>query len=268
MKKTVLMLALLLGLTSFCHAQTQDYIRFVPGERPNTGQLQTAVESFERNGITVDLYGVVHMADEEYYKVIQHDLDQYDTVLYEGIKQGTTPNRETQTLNLIQNGMARLLGLQFQKDGIAYIGSNMVHADIDASTLERNLDGEQLSPLQGLFTPEQIENLKPIFTVLGALLNEYFKANPEIQSQMKFKFAQQISQADISAQLSPKMKKAIIDDRNQIVMDELKVQLKNKTKRRIAIFYGAGHNPDFAQRFLAQGWTRGAKTWRTAWRIR
>jgi hypothetical protein len=257
-----------MGFTSFSHAQTQDYIRLVEDRRTGTQQLQTAVESFTRNGVTVDLYGVVHMADQSYYQTIQRDLNQYDTVLYEGIRQGSQPNRETQTLNLVQSGMSRLLGLQFQKDGISYIGSNMVHADIDATTLERNLDGQQLSPLQGLFSPEQIESLKPIFTMLGSLLDEYFRQNPEIQGQLKLQFAQQISQTDISAQLPPQMKKAIIDDRNLIVMNELAVQLRDRTKRRIAIFYGAGHNPDFAQRLLAQGWTRGTKTWRTAWNIR
>lgn len=266
MKKVFFVLALLLGFTSFCHAQTQEYIRLVRGEYGS--ELQTAVETFERDGIIIDLYGAVHMADREYYRTVQRDLDQYDTVLYEGIKQDDTPNRETQSLNLVQNGMARLLGLQFQKDGISYIGSNMVHADIDASALEQSLDGQQLSPLSDLLTPEQMENLEPIFNALGSLVDEYFRANPQIRSQIKSQFAQQITQTDISKQLPPQMKKAIIDDRNQIVMNKLSMQLRDyPMKREIAIFYGAGHNPDFAQRLLAQGWTRGEKVWKTAWRI-
>jgi len=268
MKKFFLSLALLLGITTFANAQNQEYIRFQEGRKQGTGQLQVAVESFTKNGVTVDLYGVVHMADKEYYRSVQLDLNRYDSVLYEGIKQGATPNKETKTLNMVQTGMAKLFGLEFQKDGISYVGSNMVHADIDATTLERKLDGEKLSPLQGLFTPEQMDKIKPVLDVLGSLLDVYLKQNPQLQNELKFKFGQQLSQTDISAQLSPKMKKAIIDDRNQIVMNELSVQLRNAKNKRIAIFYGAGHNEDFAQRLTRLGWTRGVKVWKTAWNIR
>ena len=269
MKKFLSTLALFLAFAGACRAQTQDYIQLT--DNGWEAELQIAVESFTKDGITVDLYGVVHMADEEYYDSVQVDLDRYDTVLYEGIKQGTKPNRGTVGLNLLQKGMARILGLEFQKDGIAYIGTNMVHADIDVEALEESLDGQKISPLQKMFSPERIKRLKPIFDAMGPFLEEVIDGllaqQPELRNQLKLEFAKELAGTDISKALPEKMKKAIIDDRNEIVMGVLAEQLKNPKKKRIAIFYGAGHNPDFAQRLLAKGWTRGQKVWKTAWRI-
>ncbi len=257
-------LFLLLGTT----AGAQDYIRYRDGISERDGALQIAIESWTTpGGVTVDLYGVVHMADKDYYKRVQYDLDRYDSVLYEGIKKGDTPNKETQALGLVQGGMAKLMGLQFQKEGISYVSTNMVHADIDASSLERKLDGEKLSPFAGLISPEQIEQLKPFLGLLGKAFEAYSAANPDFQDGIKLKFAQQMASTDIEAQLSPKMRQAIIIDRNQIVMDVLNNRLRTTGDKKIAIFYGAGHNADFAKRFLALGYTRGSKRWLSAWTI-
>lgn len=271
MRNTIFITALLLFL-GISVSDGQEYIRYREGLTEQDGALQIAVESWTTpDGVTVDLYGVVHMADEGYYAAIQKDLDRYDSVLYEGIKKGDTPNKETKALNLVQSGMAGLLGLQFQKDGISYVGTNMVHADIDASTLERSLDGEKLSPLGGYVTPEQLEKLEPFIDAIktfgGRFYEEFTRQNPQFQDGLKLKFARQMAETDIEAQLSPKMRKAIIIDRNQIVMDALDVRLKTTGDKRISIFYGAGHNADFAKRFTARGYKRGKKRWMSAWTI-
>ena len=208
------------------------------------------------------------MADAGYYEQVQRDLDQYDTVLYEGVKQGDQPNKETIGLQAVQSGMARVLGLQYQKDGIAYVGTNMVHADIDASALERNLNGEKLTPFGGMISPEMVDRLKPFLELLGTFLDQWLASNPGIQNSLKHQFGSSMSQTDVSSQLPPNMKKAIIDDRNQIVMDVLAEQRRvNPHRKRIAIFYGAAHNMDFSRRLQAQGYTRGTRRWLTAWEI-
>ncbi len=59
----------------------------------------------------------------------------------------------------------------------------------------------------------------------------------------------------------------IISERNKRAMTVLKRELENGRKR-VAIFYGAGHLPDMAQRletdFQLQ---RGETTWLTAWKM-
>jgi len=268
MNKTVsIALSLLLLFGAAASGQDQDYIRFREGPTEQDGALQIAVETYTRNGVTLDLYGVVHMADEAYYQEIQRDLDQYDVVLYEGIKQGDTPNQETVGLNAVQAGMARLLGLQFQKEGIDYTRPNLVHADMDASTLEDSLDGESISPLGGIISPDLLEQLEPVLRIAGDLLDQYLEFNPEIRTTFKLQFAQQMAGTDVEDQLTPQMRQAIIIDRNQIVMDVLAEQERTTNNRTYAIFYGAGHNADFRQRLEDEGWTRGSKRWMTAWSI-
>ncbi len=144
----------------------------------------------------------------------------------------------------------------------------MVHADIDVSTLERKLGGQSV-PSQ--FAPKQLKRIKVFLDVLGAYVDLYFMQNPEVRRELKYAFARQLSNTDIEKQLSPKMRKAIITDRNQIVMNVLDEQLRKirvVKPVRIAIFYGAGHSPDFAKRLTARGWKRGTKVWKTAWNIR
>ena len=248
-------------------AQAEDYVRLEFGMGQQDGELQVAVESFEKDGITIDLYGVVHMADKSYFKSIQTDLATYDAVLYEGIKQGSNPNTETRGLNFVQKTMARVLGLTFQKDGIDYTGKNMVHADIDIDTLEKSLDGKKLSPLQELFSPEQLKSIEPFFDAFGGILDMIMESQPDFQNTLKMKLGTQLSETDIAEQLPPDMKKAIIDDRNQIVMDVLAEQLKTTKSKSFCFFYGAGHNPDFAERLRAQGYKATGKRWKTAWVI-
>ena len=246
---------------------TQDYIRFLPGATPEDGELQVAVESYTLHGVQVDLYGVVHMADRAYYESINRDFTAYDVVLYEGVRRGTEPNIETKGLNLIQQGMAKLLGVEFQMKEIDYSAPNMVHADIDIEALQERLGDQQLSPIDGLFSPAQIRQIEPLIQTLGGFLDTYLEANPEIRTRFKLQFAEQLSSTDIEAQLPPQMKQAILDDRNDIVMEALGQQLQDPVNRKIAIFYGAGHNPDFSRRFLRAGWNKGTKTWKTAWTI-
>jgi hypothetical protein len=64
------------------------------------------------------------------------------------------------------------------------------------------------------------------------------------------------------------MYKAIVIDRNQIVMDVLAREMRtNPNNKNIAIFYGAGHMQDFEQRFNALGYTKSSTRWMTAWSI-
>lgn len=157
MKKYLAILTMILGLSGI--SSGQEHIRFAQGENPEQdGALQIAVtEYIAPDGHKVTLYGVVHIADPAYYAEVQRELDQFDTVLYEGIKTGTMVNPETKILNIIQKGMGKLLGLSFQKDGIDYTRPNLVHADISADQLQESMDGQTLTPFGNL--PQETQEL-------------------------------------------------------------------------------------------------------------
>jgi len=268
MKQFLAAFALILGTTFAAYGQQEEHIRFLPGQTQNDGALQIAVTEFTKNNTKVTLYGVVHIADAAYYQQVQRDLDRYDSVLYEGVSTSQEPNGETKVLNTIQKLFGQVLGLTFQKDGISYIGSNMVHADISMPELQKSMGDEKLTPFGQYVKPGQLENLKPILDLASEFIKMYMDSNPQLRNSWKMQFATQLSQTDISSQLSPQMHKAIVVDRNKIVLRVLGEQMRDHPKKKnIAIFYGAGHNPDFVTRLTQDGWTQSGKRWMTAWNI-
>lgn len=265
MKRFLSALLLTLGLAGAAEAQ---HIRFVPGQTEQDGELQIAVTEYATpDGRRITLYGVVHIADPSYYEQVQRDLDQFDIVLYEGVKNGTTVNPETRLLNLVQKGMGKLLGLVFQKDGIDYTRPNLVHADIGADELQESLQGQPLTPLGNL--PEDTQQqITPLLEAVGPLLEQFLGQMEGLQGSLKAKMAQQISGADFHTMMSPEMYQSIVVQRNQIVMDVMAEQHENQpAKTNIAIFYGAGHMDDFVERFEALGFQQTSQRWMTAWRI-
>jgi len=267
-------IALLLGMgTAFGQDQ---YIRYRPGANTQTdGALQIAVEEWTTpTGVKVTLYGVVHVADEAYYQQVQRDLAGYDAVLYEGV--GATKEAMAQArkqgsssgLSAFQKGFGQLLGLQFQMEGLEYTHKNLVHADMGREQFQQQTEGQSLNPLDRFISPEQQKQLAPFIKMAGEFLNMWLESNPDMRNTWKTTLGSQMSEADMTQQLPPQMYKTIVIDRNQIVMDVLAEQLKDHPqKKNIAIFYGAAHNPDFAQRFRKLGYTKTSVRWMTAWNI-
>ena len=265
MKKYLTALLLILGFATTSFAQ---HIRFVPGQTELDGELQIAVTEFSTpDGAKVTLYGVVHIADPAYYQQVQQELDQFDIVLYEGIKNGAVVNPETKILNLVQKGMGKLLGLTFQKDGIDYTRPNLVHADISADELQESMGDQKLTPF-GNMPEETQEQLAPLLETVGGLLDQFLGQSTELQSMLKARMGQQIAGADFSTTLPPQMYQSIVVQRNQIVMDVLATQRNEQPeKKNIAIFYGAGHMDEFVERFEALGYTQTSQRWMTAWKV-
>jgi hypothetical protein len=281
MRKASLMASLMLvlvGVGTVFGQGTGDYIKFQPGATPNDGELKIAVESWRTpSGVIVDLYGVVHIADQSYYQQVQRELNGYDAVLYEGVgatkealaaKRANKDKGSASGLSSIQTLFGKVLGLQFQMDGIAYTHSNLVHADMGAGQFQRETKGQKINPLEQYVSPEQLKALEPLLKMGGQLLELWMKSNPDMQNSLKVRFGSQMATTDMTTQLPPQMYKTIVIDRNAIVMRVLAEQLRDHpNKKRIAIFYGAAHNPDFAQRFSKLGYTKVSTRWLTAWHI-
>ena len=264
-------LALLLGINA-AFGQDQ-YIRYKSGPNPQTdGALQIAVEEWTTpTGHKITLYGVVHVADETYYQQVQRDLARFDTVLYEGVgatKERLAQKQSSSGLSAFQTGFGKILGLKFQLEGIDYNQENFVHADMGREQFAEKTEGQSLNPLDRFMTPEQQKQFEPIIQLAGQFLEMYLQANPDMQNSWKTTLGSQMASADMTQQLPPQMYQTIVIDRNQIVMDVLAEQLKNHpNKKNIAIFYGAAHNTDFAQRFKQLGYTKTNVRWMTAWNI-
>ncbi|MBI4574834.1 MAG: hypothetical protein HY722_01065 [Planctomycetes bacterium] len=267
---TALSILLLLGLGTALAGG--NYVRWREGEDPGDAALQTAVATLRHpdpdRDVEVVLYGVVHLADADYYDEVQADLDGYDVVLYEGVAPGKgEPRVEDRGLGDMQKLMAEMLGLRFQKDGIDYTRSNLVHADMDLDRIRERLGGASLDPLGQVMDEEQARHLLPMLRMAGELGKALLQRSPGLQERFKWMMGQQLGNADIEAAMPEALTRVILTERNDVVMERLDEQLASMDRGRIAIFYGAAHHPDFEHRLREQGYRPVSKRWLTAWRL-
>ncbi|CAN8252355.1 unnamed protein product [Cochlearia groenlandica] len=138
-----------------------DFMRFKRRLAGNdeSRELQTAIVSYKKRFpwvllnpfLQVDLVSTIHIADKEYFKTLQKELEPYDSILYEMVaSKEVLENRRNPTaasrvktssrprgfsiLGFIQRQMARTLTLDFQLDCIDYEAKNWYHADLDYDT--------------------------------------------------------------------------------------------------------------------------------------
>ena len=270
-------IAVSLGIGQNALAQDGDpkptYVRFERGERAGDAALQTAVAHFRHpdKNVEVILYGVVHIADMDFFDRVQEDLDGYDMVLYEGVgRPGEKPDESMKGLGEIQGLMGEAMGLSFQKEGIDYTRKNLVHADMSMEELQEAMGGGSISPLGNLLTEDQVRQMLPILKAGGKILKGFLASIPRLQDQMKLMLGNQLGNADLQGALGQRATRAILYDRNQVVFDILEEKLATAAKkgtRTIAIFYGAAHHPDLEKRLEAIGFGQTSKRWMTAWTI-
>ena len=58
-----------------------DFIRI--DEDDKAARLQTSVTRYEKEGVTVDLIGAVHIGDKKYYEDLNRSFEKYDVLLFE-----------------------------------------------------------------------------------------------------------------------------------------------------------------------------------------
>jgi hypothetical protein len=266
--------ALTLGATGTVLANDgTSYVRYeTDANNAQNSALQTAVGHFthpDHPGLELILYGVVHIADADYYARVQKDLDSYTTVLYEGVAptKNYKPTEDDKSLGDMQKAMGSLLGLTFQKDGINYKAKNLVHADMNMDQLKKALGGGSINPMGGMMSKEQMKSMGPMMKMIGKFGKMFMEQMPGMQDRFKTMMAKQLGNADVAQSMPGNFGKVILIDRNEVVMKVLARELPKTKTGSIAIFYGAAHNPDFEQRLGKLGWTLNKKRWMTAWRI-
>ena len=142
-----MLLAISLGLQAGAFAgELPDYVRYAEDKR--SARLEVAVRTLTLpSGQTVDLIGVVHIADAGYYQELNQRFAGYDSVLFElvgdpkALTQSAPSAQAMQqpgsTLGFIQLSASKHLNLTFQLGAIDYTGENMVHADATAEEFAR-----------------------------------------------------------------------------------------------------------------------------------
>lgn len=253
------------------------YVRVA--EKDNTPTfLETAIVRFEGKpgtqfaGRVVDLVGVVHIGENEYYADLNRRLSKYDSVLYELVAPDGTRikpedlEKNRSLLSSLQSGMKDMLNLEYQLEKIDYMAKNFRHADMSPEEFSKDLDRRGDSMVK-MFARMMGAGMASSSTTGGNTAVILALFSNDRSKQLKKVMARQLIDIEIVT--------AGIDDANgentlikgrngkafEVLRDELEAGKKN-----IAVFYGAGHLPDMAERLEKDfDMAPGRTTWLGAW---
>jgi len=226
--------------------------------------------------VTVDLVGAVHIGDAAYYDRLNHQFEGYDAMLYELVApEGTVVERGRGTSNshpigALQNGMKSMLNLDHQLEKIDYTKKNFVHADMSPQQFTQAMKDRNEGFLQmymrllGQSLAQQSElaaqGESPDMAVFAALFAD------DRPLRLKRILAKQLADTEsLLTSFGGEEGSVLISERNKAALKVLKEQLA-AGKKRLAIFYGAGHLADMDQRLREDfGMKPVSITWLTAW---
>lgn len=244
----------------------RDWVRVHYDANGKARAMQTAVvrygnSSSNKGGkpksATVDLIGAVHIGDISYYRKLNDLFTQYDALLYELVApEGTVvkPGRGTSNahpVGAMQNAIKGFLELDHQLEYVDYTRANFVHADMSPEAFAASMKNRNESFLQLYFRlmgeamahqDELAKNGASDFELLSAL---FASDRPR---RLKTVLAKQLSEMEmLMASFGGEQGSSIISERNKKALDVLKKQLA-EGKKRVGIFYGAGHLNDMDER--------------------
>jgi hypothetical protein len=257
-----------------------DFLRFQEGKQ-GEGRFETAIVRYGgKDGIEVDLIAAVHIADASYYQELQKRFAAYDVLLYEMIKPANAEPvpgaRADNLLTVFQRFLKDSLDLQFQLDALDYKKPNFVHADLDPETffkLQREKGENMLSLFLRLlsrqFELEAKGQAGKSFTLMDLILA--FSSRDRARS-LKLLMARELEHAELLMagfdDEGDGKGSVIVGERNKVAMKRLRSALK-EGKKKIGIFYGGAHMPDFERRLRQEvGLQKTRIEWVTAWDIK
>lgn len=288
-----LLVCLLLSLVA--QAEPVEFVRITRDPR----SVQTAITRYEGpKGVQVDLVAALHVADPDYYHELNRRFRGYDAVLFEGVIDSSRkdpppprssdssparapPNESEQpdepppleaghVLTGTQLKLAELLGLSFQLDEIDYGAKNFVHADLSTDEIARSMkkNNETSGGLFLRFLRASLNNAVPMDARTAAAVNVWLltgEISPKDRLRVKRYLARVVRKANqLVADIGGT---ALIDARDGRVIQVLQKQLK-QGKKRIAIFYGAGHMDDLDKRLREQlKLKRKSQDWVQSWSL-
>lgn len=157
----------------------------------------------------------------------------------------------------IQAQLATALGLAFQLEAMDYGRDRWICSDMAADELNRALAARDVDfavlegTLAGSSLPARIGKI--MLGLMRALDKFVDNAISDTMKVMMIEMLGDPAMLDVGLGQMPGLADVLIDERNQVVMDDLEVILAaHPEAKRVAIFYGAGHMPDLGERLQDQ----------------
>lgn len=284
----LLLLVLLMGLPGLGQ---DSHIRVQRDAQGRPLRLQTSITSLkEPGGARVDLVSVIHIGDADYYERLNQHFGNYESVLFEMVldvprsvqhqnemrvmfgyekrrPQIDTSRGGRDPVSKFQKYLADLLGLSFQLKHIDYRPPNLHHADLTLEEFEEAMASRGESPASVFkkLTDSIKEDDPSEYKAIAKLPLIKIMAvgpTPEQRQVLKIGMAARFGQTgDHAGEIEGT---ALIQDRNTKALDVLAHRVKLGEKK-LAIFYGAAHMPDFVSRLKKSGWKVVSKSWVSAW---
>ena len=256
------------------------YIRITRDDAEEPIALQTAIVHFvpaeTEDKLQVDLVGAVHVGDKSYYDALNKAFENYEVVLYELVApEGTRVPKGGRTsghpVAMLQNGLKDMLALEHQLELVDYTKENMVHADMSPDDFAKSMEERDESFFamfarmmgQAMAQQSAQKSRTSDFDVLAALFS------PNRSQTMKRIMAEQFESVEgVMAALEGPNGSTIITERNKVALKKLAEQIASG-KKKIAIFYGAGHLGDMEKRLTGDDFKlkRSGEDWLDAWQL-
>ncbi|MCR9295515.1 MAG: hypothetical protein NXI32_22590 [bacterium] len=248
------------------------------GKRPVA--LQTAVAIYKKRGVIdgpeVALIGAVHIAEASYYSELNQLFRKYEALLYEMVMDPEMgipdpEERGVSPVSTIQVGMKDALKLTFQLDEIDYSADNFVHADMTPAEFFTTMQKREEGLMQMVFRSigaslamqSSGQNTGDL-ELIAALASE----DPSRGMRRAFATQMEVMDGQMAALTGEDGKSTLITERNQKAFDVLDEELK-AGKKKLGIFYGAGHLEDMHQRLVEEYGMELVETqWLNAWDLK
>jgi hypothetical protein len=234
--------------------------------------------------VIVDLIGAIHIGDSDYYRRLNQRFRTYDKVLFELVMpegqslKGLGDRKSNHPIGMLQQSLPGILDLDYQLKAIDYTAKNFEHADLSpdqmAEAIRKRGDNGASIGIKVFFDILKQANQQAEarakkggdFSELQ-LLSAMFDPNRPLA--FKKMFAEQMDlMGGLGTGLGSTLDTILVQDRNAAAMKVLKKEI-DKGTRKIAIFYGAAHMPDFDRRLTEElKLKRESISWDSAWDLR
>lgn len=240
--------------------------------------MQTAIVGYrgkkgtKYEGARVDLVGVVHIGEEAYYKDLNQRLGKYDSVLYELVAPDGTRIRPADlqqrrsVLGSMQSGMKDMLNLEYQLEKIDYLAKNFRHADMspDEFLVDMERRGDSIAKMAARMMGAGLASSASTGGDATMLFAFFSKDRSKLLKRTMAKQLADVESVSVGFN-DANGENTLIKGRNAKAFEVLQEELATG-KKRIAVFYGAGHLADMAERLEGEfGMKKQRMTWLDAW---
>ena len=262
-------------------ARAKEFLRLVRDENKQPLSLQTAVTRYAlgrgEEKTVVDLVSAVHVGDRSYYEELNKLFTDYDVVLYElvapkGMRPVMGEERGGNPVSFLQSSMKSMLNLESQTALVNYQKKNFVHADMTPTEISNKM-AERGDTGLSVALDVAADMIRQMNKQSGAMAQQTqgldlmsLLLDDNSDKKLKLMMAEQfVAQGSLDQGLGKTLNRMLVVDRNQAAMKVLDKELA-KGHKKIAIFYGAAHMPDFETRLIEETGMRFKRNrWITAW---